>query len=436
MINTLKKKFVILAMISLTLLLAAIVAGMNIINYNKVVSDADARLEVLEENSERFSGGFGGGPGDGFNGDLFGRGGRMGPRMSPDEAEESRFFTVLADSEGKAYRVNTDRISSVTEDEAESYAAKAMAADKDKGFIGDIRYSRTKSDSYTKITFLDCGRYLDSFRDFLKASILMSLAGLLTVFFVILYFAGRIVRPVAESYEKQKRFITDAGHEIKTPLAIIKANLDLINMEIEDKSALNEENLTEVKTDLAEISNQTDRLGNLTNDLVYLSRMEEKNDAVLSDVPLSDIASDGIASFDALARDKRIVLESNIEEAVFVKGNAAEVEKLISILLENAIKYSPEDSSVSVRMNKDGKYASMEVRNNTTEVQDKESLNHVFERFYRSDSSRNSATGGHGIGLSVASAIVKSYGGKIEARTTDGNDFIVSILLPLSESAV
>lgn len=435
MINSLKKKFVILAMASLTLLLAAIVAGMNIINYNKVVSDADMRLEVLEDNSERFGGEFGGGPDGRFEGELFGRKGMRGPRMSADEVEEARFFTVFVDSDGRAYRINTDRISSVTENEAEKYAAKAMNAGSDKGFIGDIRYSKTKLNSATRITFLDCGRYLDSYRDFLKASILMSLAGLLTVFFVILYFAGRIVRPVAESYEKQKRFITDAGHEIKTPLAIIKANLDLINMEIEDKSRLGKDELDEVRSDLDEISSQADRLGNLTNDLVYLSRMEEKSDAVLSDVPLSDIASEEVASFDALARDRNIMLESSIEEAVFVKGNTDEIEKLISILLENAIKYSPKDASVSVKMNKDGKFAMLEVRNDTTEVQDKENLSHVFERFYRSDSSRNSSTGGHGIGLSVASAIVKSCGGRIEAKTTDGYDFIVIAALPLSESA-
>ena len=465
MINKLKRRFIILAMVSLTVLLSVIVAGMNIINYEKIVSDADQRIEVLEENSGRLFGGPGGMMipmgdiddmdvpdddlddlyGDGFDDDdgpFFGRGGAGGPSMTRDEAEESRFFIATVGIDGEIQQVNVDRISSVDEAEAISYAREALASGKDEGFVGEFRYSITDDGPGERITFLDCGRVLESFRNFLKYSILMSLIGLLAVFFVILYFAGRIVRPVAESYEKQKRFITDAGHEIKTPLAIIKANIDLMDMELDEKRV----NRSELRENLGDINDQVDRLTDLTNDLVYLSRMEEAgNTLVMTEVPFSDIVSDTARSFEPLAEEQGKAIGTDIEPMISVKGSTKELEKLLSIILENAVKYSappraielaegedgmPAPPVIDVTLRKEGRNAVLEVRNETENELTNEQLSHVFERFYRADSSRNSETGGHGIGLSMASAIVKAHGGRISARTASGHDFTVTATLP------
>ena len=465
MIKKLKTRFIVLAMVSLTVLLSVIVAGMNIINYEKVVSDADARIEVLEENSgmlfgsgggnmrQPFGGGFGSGsevdygPGDGYamnEGDstFFGRRGPGGPSMTRDEAEESRFFIVTLDGDGQVSRTDIDRIFSVDASEAEEMAETALASGKDAGFVDEFRYSVSSEGDATRITFLDCGRVLESFRDFLKASVLMSLAGLLIVFAVICYFAGRIVRPVAESYEKQKRFITDAGHEIKTPLAIIKANIDLMDMELDEKRI----NRAELKENLSDVNDQVDRLTGLTNDLVYLSRMEEAdNSLVMTEVPLSDIVAETAASFEPLAEEKGKAIGTDIEPMISVQGSTKELEKLLSIIIENAVKYSiaprvvdcgenedgmPAPPMINVALRKEGKDAVIEVRNETEGELTNEQLAHVFERFYRMDSSRNSQTGGHGIGLSMASAIVSAHGGKISARTSSGRDFIVTASIP------
>lgn len=478
MIKKLKTRFIVLAMVSLAVLLAVIVAGMNIINYEKVVSDADARIEVLEENADRLLYMPGGAPmprGDVFmyddmdddrdpddvfdmdedEGPFFGRGGDKGPSMTRDEAEESRFFMVTAGQDGDVQQANVDRISSIDEAEAISYAKEALSSGKDEGFIEDFRYSVAEAGAGYRITFLDCGRVLESFRNFLKYSVLMSLIGLLAVFFVMLYFAGRIVRPVAESYEKQKRFITDAGHEIKTPLAIIKANIDLMDMELDSKRI----NRNELRDSLGDINGQVDRLTGLTNDLVYLSRMEEADSSlVMTEVPLSDIVSETVSSFEPLAAEKGKEIKSVIEPMISVQGSTKELEKLLSIVLENAVKYSasatgeetdestsiagsatsdgstsiagPATPPIEVSLKKEGKNAVLEVRNKTEGGLTNEALAHVFERFYRADSSRNSATGGHGIGLSMANAIVNAHGGKISARTTDGSDFIVTASIP------
>ncbi len=466
MIKKLKVRFIILAMISLTVLLSLIVAGMNIANYRNVVNDADKRLEVLEENSGKLLGGrfdMMAPPGNIYDQDYrnadedsegyFGRKGPGGPYMSRDEAEEARFFMVTTGQDGSIQSTNVNRISSVDEDEAASMAKQVLASGDEAGFIDDFRYSVDDVNGGKRVTFLDCGRTLTSFKEFLKASVLMSLLGLLAVFFVILYFAGRIVRPVAESYEKQKRFITDAGHEIKTPLAIIKANIDLMDMELDSAEAGKTEDdrssaVGELRESLSDINDQVDRLTGLTNDLVYLSRMEEaENSLVMTEVPISDIVEETVSSFEPLAAEKGKAISKVIEPMVAVQGSSKELEKLVSILMENAIKYSagpreielndgedgmPVPPVIDVRFGKEGKSAVLRISNRTENELTNESLSHVFERFYREDSSRNSETGGHGIGLSMASAIVKAHGGEISARTTDGHDFIVAAAIPLN----
>ena len=440
MIKKLKIRFIVLAMVSLTVLLSGIVAGMNMINYNKVVSDADTKLEVLEQNAGRIMledmlNPFGNFDEFYFDDDddraSFGHRGPGGRSMTQDEAEESRFFIVSVDESGSVIQTFTDRISAVDSGDAAKYAVKALDSGKKAGFVGEFRYSVSDSENGVTITFLDCGRTLGSFRSFLGASIMMSVIGLIAVFFVILYFAGRIVRPVAESYEKQKRFITDAGHEIKTPLAIIKANVDLMDMEIDSGAE----------------STGGESLTGLTNDLVYLSRMEEAdNSIVMTDVPLSDIVSESVESFESLAWEKGKAIAGDIAPDVTVKGSTKELEKLMSILLENAIKYSipprvidcgededgmPVPPEIKVVLRREGRNAVLEVRNETESELTNEMLSHVFERFFRTDSSRNSATGGHGIGLSMANAIVNAHGGKITAHTDTGRDFIVTAALPL-----
>ncbi len=479
MIKKLKRRFITLATVSLIVLISGIVAGMNIMNYNSVVSNADSTIEMISENQGRLPMYYGydvddifddiddllfnyyEGEGDRDYDDIdsdtndyserrFAHGGRAPRGFSRDEAEETRYFTVLVNSYGTAVGINTDRIYAVDEDQAATLAEAIVASGRTKGFVGDYRYAAIDESGYTRVTFLDCGRSLDNFREFLKASILMSLIGLLVVFAVICYFAGRIVRPVAESYEKQKRFITDAGHEIKTPLAIIKANIDVMRMDLEDigEAVINDEidpaddtaaepleNVRELtgslNESLSDIDGQVDRLTTLTSDLVYLSRMEEgDNKPTMTEIPVSDIVSETAEPFSALAQERSKELDLDITPMLSMQGSTKEIEKLVSILLENAIKYSPGGDTIHLSLDKEGKNIVLEVRNKTLDPINDEDLAHVFERFYRTDKSRNSEAGGHGIGLSMASAIVSLHGGKIRARSGDGTEFIVTATMP------
>jgi signal transduction histidine kinase len=270
-----------------------------------------------------------------------------------------------------------------------------------------------------RIIFLDCGRRLDAFHRFMVISILIGVAGCVIVFLVFLFAAGRIIRPIAESYEKQKRFITDAGHEIKTPLTIIAANVDLLKEDIGENESLDD------------IAGQTERLADLTRDLVYLSKMEEADrQLVRVDFPVSDLVAETAASFQAVAQAQKKDYQINVAPSLAMNGSPEEIRRLTSILIENAMKYSPEGGIVKVDLQQQKKNIVLSIWNTTETPMTQKDLSRLFERFYRTDASRNSETGGHGIGLSIAKAIAEGHGGKITAETSGGSDFCITAVLP------
>ena len=334
---------------------------------------------------------------------------------------ESRFFTVTVNDAGDVLSVDTGKIAAVDMADAVEYAQEALESGKERGFIDDYRWRKADTEDGALLLFLDCGRNLDTFRSFLLTSLAVSALGLLAVFLLILAFSGRVVRPVAESYEKQKRFITDAGHEIKTPLAIIEADADVLEMELDGESEW-----------LSDIRLQTRRLTDLTNDLVYLSRMEERADgAPFVDFPLSDIVDETAQSFHSRAMQKRQTFTGEIERNLTLHGDEKAIRQLVSILLDNAVKYAPEDGVIRLKLARQGKNAALSVWNTTATPIPRESLDKLFDRFYRTDPSRSSETGGHGIGLSIAKAVVGAHRGKITAETDDGQSLRITALLPL-----
>ena len=223
---------------------------------------------------------------------------------------------------------------------------------------------------------------------------------------------------MAESYEKQKQFITDAGHEIKTPLAIIKADADVLEMDYEDNEWVKD------------IQHQTERLTSLTNDLVSLARMEEGKSAVtFSEFPLSETVEEECSAYLMLAQSGGKQILSEIQPALFLNGDEKAIRRLVNIFLDNAMKYSPENSEIKVSLKKTGKQIRFSVLNQTKEPVNRDNLDRMFDRFYRMDASRNSETGGHGIGLSMAKAITEAHGGKISASSEDGTSLLMEVVL-------
>ncbi len=405
MIRKLKIKLIALAMAALFALMVFMLSGMNLINYSTIISAAARILDPLSENYYAFQ-----------NSDDKSDSSHDPMHIVP---EESRFFSVTVDSNGNITGTDTGRMASVDSETAKEYAKEFLSRRSSRGFINEYRYLISDEDDQTRIIFLNCERKLDAFRSFLKISALMSLTGLIIIFIIMFVLSGKIVRPIAESYEKQKRFITDAGHEIKTPLTIISANAELLEMQ------------TGECEEITEIENQTRRLRSLTDDLVMLARMEESENTLQKiDFPLSDTVSEVVQSFRSVAVKQDKELTYDIQPVLTLNGNEKTVRQLVNILMDNAMKYSSEGGKIHVDLQKHARNIELTVRNTSTDKLDNEKLRHVFERFYRTDESRNSQTGGHGIGLSLAQAIVTSHGGKISARTDDGESFIVSVTFP------
>ncbi len=432
MIKKLRTRFTALAMLSMFLVLAILIGGINIINYRNVVSEADSLLEELAANNGAF-------PLRDSTDPAFAPGGGipMDPAFAPEGEENlpmpewrpdpfgeeifsSRYFSVLFDKDGTVKETDTFSIYMIDDSGASEMASRVLNSGKIKGFYDVYRFLVSDENGLTRVIFYDCGRSLSNFITFRNTSILISVIGMLLVFVMIYLLSGIIIRPASESYEKQKRFITDAGHEIKTPLAIISADTDVLESEVGEDNEWT-----------ADIKKQIKNLTDLTNDLVLLSKMEEGvRSAVYEDVDLTGLIEDLSSSFRSRALTENKVLECSIEKGITIKSNKSEITGVCSILLDNAVKYSPEKGQISIALKRKDKSVRLTVKNSTVYDLNDDSLKHLFDRFYRTDESRNSETGGHGLGLSIAKARVENLGGKISASGEPGF-LVMTVQFPL-----
>ena len=421
MIHTLRKKFIGATMLSLLLVLLLILGTVNIVSFCKTITDADRILRLLSENQGAFPKQFSPGMDPGRETQRGIRDDRPSGRgdFSPETPFESRFFSVTVDVSGSPMLTDLSNIAAVDAATAEEYAARVMESGWTKGFLGDYRYLVSRQSNIARVIFLDCGRSLAGFKTTLLASFGMAAAGMLCVFILLLFLSGRIVKPLAESYEKQRQFITDAGHEIKTPLTIIGADADLLELELGENEWL------------ADIRRQAQRLTDLTKDLIYLSRMDEGKPAVqFVEFPVSDVVEETAQSFQALASQQGRQLCLHIQSMLCLEGSEKDIRQLTSILLDNALKYSPPGTQITLRMEKDAKFLRLSVENAISQPMSKQNLERLFDRFYRVDSSRNSSTGGYGLGLAIASGIVSAHKGKIRAESPEGKTLVITASFP------
>ncbi len=413
MIKKLQRKFVAVAMLSLFIVLLIIIGTVNILNYTRMADDAQRTINILKENDGSFP-----------KPDMMpGHGKEMFKGMSPEAPYESRYFSVLMDGSGNVSTIDTGKIAGTDTDEAAEYAAKVLECGRTSGFMGQYRFGIKDKDNGKLIIFLYCGRELSNFRAVLLISVGISFVGMLAVFLLLIFFSGRIVKPVSESYEKQKRFITDAGHEIKTPLTIIDADAELVGLDCGENEWLED------------IRKQTKRLTALTNDLIYLAKMEEgQKSSTKIEFPLSDVVEETAESFRARAVNENKKLDIDIQPEITYCGDEKAVRQLVSILVDNAVKYSDGTGSISVKLEGQGgtsklsKGFRLQVFNSCEHIEP-ESVKHLFDRFYRAEQSRNSQTGGYGIGLSVAKAVVDAHKGKITADTADGKSLRITVVM-------
>lgn len=492
MLKKLRRKFIAIAMLSVSIVLIAIVGTINIANYMSTNESLDARLKLIAGNGgtfpdllERGSMGEEGNttddstnkgtptlkeppsgrtdvqpPEDMNQADLkddnlkendlkendFKENDLKRHGISPESQFDTRYFTVTINSKGEVENIDTSKIASVSSENAAEYAKKLWKSGKKgdgkSGFADNCKYLTVDEDGSTMYIFLSCQRELSTIKTYILASVGISVFGLLVVFVMIYFFSGKILKPVSESYEKQKRFITDASHEIKTPLTIIDANTEVIEM-MEGENEWT-----------SSIRKQVARLTSLTEKLVFLSRMDEEATKLeMLEFSLSDAILDTAEPFKAVAGTKGKKLTIDVTDGILYTGDEKTIRQLVSILLDNAIKYSGCSSvscekatqtqnncvtttgdpapEIELTMRPSGKNRIITVWNTVDDTANikKGRQDMLFERFYRTDASRNSKTGGFGIGLSAAYAIVKAHKGKITAESKDGQSIKFTIVL-------
>jgi len=407
MFKSLRRKFITTAVGSVAVVIAILAIALNFINYYKLeeridttlldASKSQALIKIFAEDGD----------------DL------IITKNSSSTTDYNGFSIAKVDDSGRIIKTYRDDTLIPNQDALQSKVIEALKEGKTSGFIGSYRFLKAETNVGSLILFLNCQRELDSQHSFEKNSLLISIGVIASVFVLIVLISKRVIAPIQETYIKQKQFITGASHELKTPLAIISSNADVLEMMNGDSKWTQN------------IHNQVDRLTSLVNSLVVFSRMEEKDTVERTRFDLTNALESRIEDFNELANFQKKNIVTDIDPDLYYFGEEASIVQLMDILLENAIKYAPEDSSISVSLKKNRKYAILKVSNKAT-VQ-KGDLSKVFERFYRLDESRNSAIKGYGIGLSMAQLIAEKHKETIRAYAPEDGIFKIEMRFTLDE---
>lgn len=402
MIKKYRIRFIVVAMCSTAVVLLLILGAINYYNYVKIDQSSDVILNIIVKNGGEFPTKFTPGV-DGYE---------NASGITLETPFEARYFSATTTKNGEIISLNLKKIAAITPEDAAKYLETVSRRKKTSGRIDGCKYAIAERDGGKLYVFLDCNRALSSCDAFLFSSVIIGAIGLIGVFLLILVVSKMALLPIEESYKKQKAFITNASHDIKTPLAVINTEADLINMDY-GKNEYSDE-----------IKKQVLKLNALTEKLVFLSKMEELENCPISDFNVSALLNNVIKPYETIAKNKNLNFTCEIESGVVVLGNEELISQVFSLVLDNAVKYCRENGNVFVTLSKSGKQCEVSVFNDVDEIKPGKHPE-FFERFYRGDEARNSKKEGNGIGLSVAKAIIENHKGKIFAESKDGKGVTV-----------
>ncbi len=399
-IKRLQRKFIMIATAAIIAVMIIVLGFLNIQNYNSVYRQMFTLLRYIAANEGEF---------------------RV-PRGDPEDlsiTEESkytlRYFSAVINPDRSVERINVSHVAAVDEEEAKGLAKRVVMFGRKQGRLSmkGLFYVYVvedyKNDGQKIAVFMDCTRETEGAKLVIQYSMLVGFTCLLIFVFIVSILSKRAMKPVVRNIENQKAFITNAGHELKTPLAIISANTEVIEM-------TNGENEWTRST-----RNQITRLTVLVNNLIMLSKSGETNSDIMSDVNFSEIANDVVSSFSTLILQQEKTLKSEIEDGIIVKATKDGLSELMNILLDNAAKYCDEKGGIDVELKRRNKHKGVRLTvSNDYAKGESVDYTRFFERFYREDQSHNSKKKGYGIGLSMAKGFAETFGGKIDVSYKDG----------------
>ena len=399
MIRGIRRRFIRIAIAVLALAMVLVTVIINAANWINVRTELLETLSYLQDDSQANPGG---------RGALNGKGGRKGgSRHMRNIVNEARFFTVDIGEDGSTALRDATRAADEDAGALTDIAEGALARGRSSGFYGDYLFAVSQARGCRVAVFLNCETKLDRVRRLALISALACVGCVALAWVLVALFSSRAIRPLVENAVQQKQFITDAGHELKTPLTVISANMDVLALEAGDSEW--------IRSTRKQVAN----LRGLVGELIYLSRLDEE-DARLKreDVDLSELVRQTAEPFVAMADFAGKALTPDVEDGLRLTGDAGALERLVSILCDNAVKYAPEGDAIALTLRRGRKGVLLATENAVAKPLSEEALRHLFDRFYRADASRSRESGGYGIGLSVARAVAQNHGGDISARQT------------------
>lgn len=412
MIYKLQRRFVLICTVSVLSVVALVFGVIVALNISSLNRNMDMLADQVSEGGGRFPGSFN----DDFKPD------KAPPReeqdfgfITPETPFSTRHFTVFFDKKGEVAQTFMESIFSVPEGKAIEYAKTAMDKENERGWIYNYRYKVFSTEKGAGVVLVDGSMNRSAMVQFVAISGVVLLGCAVLVLALILLLSKRAVKPIAESYEKQKQFITDANHELKTPLTLILANLDIAESELGKNEWLDD------------IRSEGHRMTELVNQLVDLSRMDEENRKLnLSNVALGRMVADTVSEFEPLAVCRGKSVSASIDTQIICHGDEALLRRLVGILMDNAIKYCDLGGDIVVTLQR-GRHIQLAVENTYASVGELE-LNRLFDRFYRADKART-FQGGYGVGLSMAKAIAEQHKGEITAYKKDSTHIGFKVVL-------
>ncbi len=445
MIERIRKRFIHVTILSVLVALLLIMGTFNFVAFRSVQTNADLMLDLMANNGgdfpdripDEYKGiieGFGNAaymdddfegeaPEDGNryfnNGVIQGERHRTFSAVTDETPYEARYFSVVLDDQATALLVNTGRIASVNAEDATRYARSLQhIGATETGFLGVYRYRVQPVENGTMYLFLDCSSELYNSIYMLILSLMIAGAALLLISMMVILFSKRAIRPIEESYDKQRKFITNAGHELKTPLAIIDSCTEVLEM-------------TEGENKWTEgIHEQVGRLTTMTAELISMAKMAE-SDLELNkrELNLSDLCRETLEPFGLMAEEQGLGYVLDITPDIPFFGNEQTLKQLCSILADNAVKYAVPGTTIYMTLKKRGRRVHLS-SDNAAEGVKKGNRNELFERFYRGDTSHSQEKKGYGIGLSMAETITELHNGRISANSEDGERLKITVSFP------
>lgn len=330
------------------------------------------------------------------------------PGFNPDSPkfQLTTFYTVAVSYDGKILDIKNEKPTVHTNTDLERLAKQIIKGEESNGTENNLAFYKVDKGEYNLVVFMDNTVINESAMTLLRYTLIFGGVALVAFFFLSVYLARKIVNPLEESYQKQKQFISDAGHELKTPVSVVNANAELLSRELGDNQWLQN------------IQYENERMGMLVGQLLDLARTENVTPQ-MEHIDFSRLAAGEALPFESVAFEKGLVLNANITNGIGVIGNSTQLKQIVSILLDNAIRHSEGQGEVRLTLTKEHGFAKLSVINKGDEIPE-EQREQIFERFYRVDTARNGEDKHYGLGLAIAKAIATSHKGRIEVLCYHG----------------